>query len=113
MASASLLVCCGNQFLQYAACAGLVAGAATPLECDQLFFQCPHAGKPDPDLSQLSLDETVNVAAIGIRAGNEIQETFYFRERNVEGASVTDEGKSFQVALVIDAVTAGIAGRGR
>jgi len=60
----------------------------------------------------LCIDQAIDVAAIAVRMGDEIEKALDVRERNIQRAAMADEGQGFDVRRSIGAITVVLAGGG-
>ncbi len=62
-----------DQFMQDAALTGAMAFAAASVQGEQLLLQRAHAVQAGLDAFELGIDQLVDVAAVGVRMGDEIE----------------------------------------
>ena len=70
-------------------------------QCRKLRFKCMHALEPFPHALQLAVDQSIDVAAISVRVGDEIQQGLDIDQRHVQRSAMADEGQSPDVLLAV------------
>src|SRR6218665_563995 len=92
MAGASLAMGGCDQLMQYPALARDLAGMAASAQSGQL---------PLPGPGQLCVYQSVDVAAVGARLCDEVQQSLHVGQRNVQRPAMADERQAFEMWLGI------------
>src|SRR6218665_2678008 len=101
MAGASLTMGGCDQLMQYPALARDLAGMAAGAQSGQLPLQGAHAFQARPGPGQLCVYQTVDVAAVGARLCDEVQQSLHVGQRNVQRPAMADERQAFEMRLGI------------
>lgn len=104
MTRAGLSMRGSNEFMQDAALSGDMPCLAARPQRDELLLQRAHGLEPRPRPRQLIVDQPVDVAAVGIRMSDEIEQPLDLGQRHVERPAVPDKGQPLQVRGAIGAV---------
>lgn len=107
MARTRLSVRRTDEFLQDAALGGDMPCLAARPQRDELLLQRAHGLEPRPRPRQLIVDQPVDVAAVGIRMSDEIEQPLDLGQRHIERPAVADKGQPLQVRGAISAVAVG------
>src|SRR6218665_3944000 len=89
------------QLMQYPALARDRAGMAASAQSGQLPLQGAHAFQARPGPGQLCVYQSVDVAAVGARLCDEVQQSLHVGQRNVQRPAMADERQAFEMWLGI------------